>query len=313
MDHDGFEDFGVLALGSRLRRLSDRLMQQGTEVYRASGVAFEPKWFPLFNVLLQHSPATVTQAAEMLGLTHAAVSQFAKDLSKRGLVRLGKDARDERKTTMIVSAKGHAMAEQLRPLWKDIRHVASGLVKESGMDVLQAVQSVERSLANETLLERIRRVRLAAVQLVTYEDRYAEDFARLNREWLTKYFHVEQIDEEVFADPHKHILAAGGEIFFALLDGEVVGTCAMINDGEGSYELAKLAVTEKAQGLRLGYRLFNECLDWGRRMGAKKVHLVTNSKLLPAVSLYERAGFVVTYRGPHPKYMRGNLHMEKVL
>ncbi|MFT7688506.1 MAG: hypothetical protein ACI9FB_003870, partial [Candidatus Azotimanducaceae bacterium] len=48
---DLLRDLGALGLGSRLKRLSDQLMQDGIRIYRETGVDFEPKWFPVYYYL----------------------------------------------------------------------------------------------------------------------------------------------------------------------------------------------------------------------------------------------------------------------
>ena len=57
-----------------------------------------------------------------------------------------------------------------------------------------------------------------------FKPEYREQFMRLNLEWLEKYFHVEPHDLEVLYDPEDHIIEPGGEIFFAKLNGNIVGT-----------------------------------------------------------------------------------------
>lgn len=50
----------------------------------------------------------------------------------------------------------------------------------------------------------------AACRIVGFDRRWRGDFARLNLEWLRRWFVVEPVDEEVLADPETHILAGGG-------------------------------------------------------------------------------------------------------
>ena len=135
------------------------------------------------------------------------------------------------------------------------------------------------------------------IELVTWRPELAADFARLNRAWLELYFTVEPLDEEYLGDPEGHIIAPGGEIFFALDGGEVIGTCAMIPRDDDAFELAKLAVTPAAQGRGIGRRLVEAATGFARRRGAKRVVLVSNSGLGPALRLYERLGFE---HGPVP-------------
>lgn len=137
----------------------------------------------------------------------------------------------------------------------------------------------------------------SGIELVTWRRELAADFARLNRAWLELYFTVEPLDEEYLSDPEGHIIAPGGEIFFALDGDAVIGTCAMIPRGEAEFELAKLAVTPAAQGRGIGQRLVESAIAFARGRGAKRVVLVSNSGLGAALRLYERLGFE---HGPVP-------------
>ena len=87
----------------------------------------------------------------------------------------------------------------------------------------------------------------ADVSILDYRPELAPDFERLNREWLEALFRVEDIDAQVFADPDRHIIEPGGQILFARLGDEIVGTVALRHEGGGRYELTKMAVTRSAE------------------------------------------------------------------
>ena len=78
--------------------------------------------------------------------------------------------------------------------------------------------------------------------IVTFDPAHRDEFRRLNIAWLTRYFRVEPIDERVLGNPETEILAPGGEILFALIDGAVVGTVALKAETDGAFELTKMAV-----------------------------------------------------------------------
>ena len=90
----------------------------------------------------------------------------------------------------------------------------------------------------------------------------------MNIEWLEKYFYVEEHDREVLNNAKTHIIDKGGYIFFALYKGEVAGTFALMNEEEG-YELSKMAVSPKFQGLKIGQQLMQYSIHFARnnRMG----------------------------------------------
>ena len=65
-------------------------------------------------------------------------------------------------------------------------------------------------------------------EVVTYREEYRAAFERLNREWIETWFSLEEADRETFRDPGAKIVAPGGQIFFVVDGGEVLGTCAVI-------------------------------------------------------------------------------------
>ena len=147
----------------------------------------------------------------------------------------------------------------------------------------------------------------------TYEDAYAAAFARLNREWLERYDLLETGDLKYLEHPRESIIEAGGEIFVALEGRRVVGTCAAIYRGEGSFELAKLAVDREVRGRGIGRQLVEAVMAWTRARGARSVTLLSSTKLTAALRLYERLGFVYRPLPADPRYETADIHMEYVL
>jgi len=96
----------------------------------------------------------------------------------------------------------------------------------------------------------------------------------------------------------------------AVAGDEILGTVAMAPMlEEGVFELAKMAVSDRAQGLGIGRALGEAALAWARSKGAMRVYLETNTKLKPAVALYRKLGFEEIVGPPSP-YERSNLQME---
>jgi putative acetyltransferase len=129
------------------------------------------------------------------------------------------------------------------------------------------------------------------IRLVDFEPRHREHFVALNLEWISQYFEIEDADREVLENPEAAIIAQGGHIIMAENGEEVVGTCALIRLNDESFELAKMAVKPSARGLGIGQRLGAAVVERARRAGARRVELLTNSALLPALGLYRRLGF----------------------
>lgn len=151
------------------------------------------------------------------------------------------------------------------------------------------------------------------IEIFGYRDEYAEAFARLSREWLERYFTVDDRDRKYIDHPRAAIVDPGGEIFFATSGGDVIGTVAAIRHDPETVELAKLAVTPRAQGRGVGRLLSEAVIRWSRDAGAKKVVLVSASRLEVAVRLYERLGFAHTPLVGERWYPEADVYMELIL
>jgi ribosomal protein S18 acetylase RimI-like enzyme len=147
------------------------------------------------------------------------------------------------------------------------------------------------------------------ISIVEYDQTNKHHFESLNREWIEKYFEVEPADLAIFSDPETHVLNNGGEIFFAKVGGEILGTCSLFKRKTG-YELARMAVTEAAQGKGIGTILIQECLRRARDRKVDKIFLVTNSKLQSAIHLYKKSGFMIVHTGKVAGYKRADTIME---
>jgi GNAT superfamily N-acetyltransferase len=153
------------------------------------------------------------------------------------------------------------------------------------------------------------------IQIREFRPGDAASFRSLNEEWITRYFRMEPKDEEVLADPQGSILAAGGKILFAVAGDRCVGCCALLRIGETEFEVAKMAVTLEYQGAGIGRQLLQAAIETGRSAVARRLYLETNSKLVPAIRLYESVGFkhLTPDRVLPSPYARANVHMEMFL
>lgn len=151
----------------------------------------------------------------------------------------------------------------------------------------------------------------AGIRIVDYAPRWRDDFARLNLEWLERWFAVEPIDREVLSDPERHLLAEGGRVLFAIGPGEhAIGTVALKHEGGGVYELTKMAVDPARRGSGVGRLLIEGALDAYRAMQGRELFLESSSRLAPALRLYESVGF---RHRPAPRpgshYARADVYM----
>lgn len=150
------------------------------------------------------------------------------------------------------------------------------------------------------------------ISIIDFETKYAADFKRLNLEWLDKYDLTEPADINMLDNYQQEILATGGVIFLAKAGEEIVGTAALVQEGAGEFELAKMAVTAAFQGKGISKLLIEKCLEAAKQLNATKIFLLSSTKLATALSLYEKYGFMhVPVTNSH--YATADVMMEKII
>ena len=131
------------------------------------------------------------------------------------------------------------------------------------------------------------------IRIETYKPQYKQDFIRLNKQWIERYFRLEQSDLDTFAHIDDCIIGQGGQIFLAIDEREiVVGCCALKPHPEADcHEMAKMAVAPEAQGRGIGKALGEALLRYARKHGVKRIFLEGNTRLKASIVLYRKLGF----------------------
>ena len=150
----------------------------------------------------------------------------------------------------------------------------------------------------------------SSIIIDVFKEEYKSDFETLNLQWIEEYFKVEEEDSRILKNPKSYVIDGGGQIFFAIKEGKAIGTVAMVLTKERIFELSKMAVDSSYQGLGIGRMLINECIDFAKCKSADEIFLITNDILLPALELYNSAGFELDEDYDDNRYERGNTKMK---
>jgi putative acetyltransferase len=157
------------------------------------------------------------------------------------------------------------------------------------------------------------RLASAGPTVVPYRDELRTAFEQLNREWIETSFVLEDADRAVFADPVAAVLVPGGQIFFVVEGEDVLGTCAVLRHSAAEFEVAKMAVAPEARGRGFGDLLMNTAIQFARSLGARRVVIVSNTVLAPALQLYRKHGFIEVPLATDGRYRRANIRLEREL
>jgi len=152
-----YKKAGELIFGTRLKRLSDRFLDEVSSIYKKLGISFEVSWFPLFYLLHHKEGLSVTEIAKELHITHSAVSQLVTNLEKKDLVRFIDDENDKRKRIIGFTKSGQKMMYEIKPVWESMKKSMRLLLhkKENSARLLKALDEIEDTLEKESLCERV--------------------------------------------------------------------------------------------------------------------------------------------------------------
>lgn len=305
---DKFLELKELGFGSRMKRLSDQLMRDVKKVYKNLYIDFDPYLFPIFKTINDQRSISVGEISELLQITQPAVTQFVNTLTKKELIAISTDENDKRKKLISLSEKGKALVNRLEPIWKIMQEELTEFIEREPTSFMNHIKLTEKRQQEKSLYHRIMERIGNQIELIDYSEKYAANFHDLNIEWLEKYFYVEPHDKEVLQNPQEYIIGNDGYIFFARFNGEIVGTVALINEKE-CYELSKMAVSPKYQGLKIGQKLMDKCIQFSKEQGWEKIMLYSNRILTPAINLYRKVGFEEVELEKDVYYERADIKM----
>jgi len=312
--NDLIKSLGSLALASRLKRLSERLMKGVSRLYKEMDFNMEPRWFPVLYLLGRKSPLAITEISGRLKLTHPAINQVAGQLEKAGLVKSRKDQADERRRLLSLTPSGQQLIKNLQPLWDDIKAVSGDLANSEEVSILDDIAALENALDRRDMYWRVRdrqRRRMSnRIEIIPYRPAYKKYFREINRAWLREYFSVENIDRKMLDDPNGQILKKGGYVFFARFEGKLIGTGALLRTKDNGWELAKMGVIKKFRGMGAGTKLAHAIIAKAKKEKAKEIVLYTSPELEDALKLYRNLGFRTCKSGKVDKYRRCTIMMK---
>lgn len=150
------DEAGILAIATRMQRLSDRIRRDGLLIYKISGIDFEPKWFPVIYTLHNKPVLSVVEIAAEIGYAHPSTIGLLKELEKQKLIRSKRDRGDERKRLIQLTAKGKALIAQMKPVW-EVMAAATRELTDTKNNLMHAIIETEEAFDKQSFLQRARK------------------------------------------------------------------------------------------------------------------------------------------------------------
>jgi DNA-binding MarR family transcriptional regulator/N-acetylglutamate synthase-like GNAT family acetyltransferase len=288
---DVIADMGPAFLGSRLRRLAERMQTGAMAAIAEAGLPLQPGHMAVLAAL-RGGAMTIGQLAETIGISQPGITRSIGQLKKLGIVA-NTPVADGRTRLVELTDTGQAAAQlAATELWPRIGIAAEELMAGLNGPFLGQIAAIEAALDEKSIADRAAQARPTGLVLREYTDDLARDFHDINVEWISAMFALEATDREVLENPRAKIIDPGGAILFVEAPGlGVVGTCALQKTGPNSYELTKMGVREAARGLKAGEFLLDAMITRAKALEADILYLLTNHKCAAAIHLYEKLGF----------------------
>ena len=146
--------------------------------------------------------------------------------------------------------------------------------------------------------------------IVPFNPKYRTAFFELNQAWLEQYFLLEPYDIQVLRNPEDMVLAPGGEVYFGLINEEVVATFALTPRKKGVVELNKMAVRNDQRSQGFGHQLMTFLIDLCKKRELQIIELYSHTSLESAIHLYQKFGFREISMPSDCVYDRADIRMQ---
>src|SRR6266850_4509 len=259
--------------------------------------------------LAHRKDPTATELRRELALDPGYLSRMLRSFEKRGLISRKPSEADSRQSPLRLTSSGRKVFASLNTRARQqVRTMLQAVPHGEEQRLLQAMHTVESVLGDRSNPGRENR---AAYRLRPHQPGdmgwvvhrhgalYAEEYGYDER--------FEALVAQIVADFLRKFDPQRERCWIAEMNGEIVGSVFLVRQSAAVAKLRLLLVEPKARGLGLGGRLVNECVNFARQAGYKKITLWTQSELHSARHLYKKAGFRLVGTKRHQDFGKPSL------
>jgi DNA-binding MarR family transcriptional regulator/GNAT superfamily N-acetyltransferase len=250
--------------------------------------------------IAQRQNCTATELVRTLGLDAGFLSRTLQAMQRRRIVTRKPSKTDRRVTEIALTAKGRAAFADLDGRSRgEVAALLGGLDAVERTAVVAAMTTIGRVLepaARQPTGFVLRSHRPGDIGWIVsrhgalYADEYGWDIS------------FEALAAEIAAQFIKSYDPSREHCWIAEIDGEPVGSILLVKASDDVAKLRLLLLERRARGLGVGRALTEQCIRFARQAGYQSITLWTQSILVAARGVYQRAGFVLVGTEPHRSF-----------
>ncbi|UOE56007.1 MarR family transcriptional regulator [Cytobacillus oceanisediminis] len=255
----------------------------------------------LFEIATNEDPAASSLAQE-LGLDAGYLSRILARFEEKGLIKKERSAKDARQRILKLTPEGEKAFSKLNERsYNEIAELLGKLSESEQQQLINAMKTVEGLISkNESLKFSgpyfLRQHEPGDMGWVVHKHGllYSQEYG-----WDERF---EALVSQIAADFINNYNPKRERCWIAEMNGEIVGSIFVVEGSEDTAKLRLLIVDQKARGLGLGSQLVEECINFSKQAGYKKLVLWTNSVLKEARLIYQKKGFQLVKEEKHHSF-----------
>jgi DNA-binding MarR family transcriptional regulator len=159
MVEDVVKELGYLTLGTRLKRLGERLQAQTQVLLENAAIDVPASHLPVLAAVEGLGPLSVGELTEAVGVSQPGVTRLLDKLETEGLVRSTQAEDDRRVRTIALTKSGRQFVSQAkRTVWPAVEAAVADACSGAAEPLLTALAALEEALAAAPLSVRAERL-----------------------------------------------------------------------------------------------------------------------------------------------------------
>lgn len=155
MVEDVVRALGFLCMGSRLRRIGERLQADTQQIIGEAGLGIQAGQYPFLAAIDRAGPLTIGELAQAVGISQPGATRTVIQLLELGFVDMQPAPGDQRRRLVSLTSAGQELVDYSKAeVWPNIAAAVTELCGDLDGPILDQLAAIEDRLAEAPLSRR---------------------------------------------------------------------------------------------------------------------------------------------------------------